>query len=313
MKVLVTGGSGFIGSFVVERLLARGDEVVLLGDFSLGLPDTLSHLLGHKSLHLEQGDIRDPSTVDRIASEAEATIHLAAIVGEDRVKREPGLAFAVNVAGTMNALEGARRHSHSRFVFSSSVATYGPSSSLSIGEESEQRPISIYGATKLVGERLVEGYRDAFGLCATSLRFFSVYGPRERSRAQSAVFKFAGDAVSSGAITVKGDGSEIRDFVFVEDVADAVLLALDSKAEGAFNVGSGRGTSIGELAEMLVRFLPGLKVLHGEKGFSFIVSGAASIEKASGILGWRPRTELEDGLMRCIEFAKSAGKPQSLR
>jgi UDP-glucose 4-epimerase len=301
LKVLVTGGAGFIGSSVVEKLLADGDEVLLLDDFSTGDRLNLEHLMDNAGLSILEGDIRDRAIVDQAAGQADATVHLAALASVSRATESPDLACAVNVTGTLNVLEGARWNGHSRFVYVSSAAVYGSPRALPLKEDAPTLPVGVYGASKLAGEVFTQSFRTTYGLSTVALRLFNVYGPRQRPNQRGVIQSFIADSARKNAITVYGDGRQAFDFVFVEDVAEAVRKALCSDAVGPFNVGTGRATSVNELVHVFARKKPRLKVIRAEARPGEVRLSRASTARTARILGWRARTKLREGLERCYE------------
>jgi UDP-glucose 4-epimerase len=310
VKVLVPGGAGFIGSWVVERLLGDGHEVVVFDNFSTGDRRNLAGVLDDPHLSIVEGDIRDRDTVDREAAGCQATVHLAAVTSVEEATENPELACSVNVMGTLHLLDAARWNGHSRFVYASSVAVYGEPDRLPVSESQPPRPLSVYGASKLAAEGLVHAYRHTYGLSTVALRLFNVYGPRQKKGTYAGVIqRFIQDSASKGRITVDGDGGQTRDFVYVKDVADALVLALGKDVGGAINIGSGRATSIGRLAGTFARIKPGLKVTKGEPRAGDIRFSRASIAMARARLGWRPTTPLGRGLAETLRYFSSVEQP----
>ncbi len=312
MKVLVTGGAGFVGSWVVEKLLAEGDEVLLIDDFSTGDRRNLEHLMDNTNLSILDGDIRDRAMVDQAAGEADATVHLAAVPGVGEAADNPGYACAVNVMGTLNLLDAARWNSHCRFVYASSVSVYGEPQVLPVREDSPGQPLSVYGASKLAGEAFVHSFRTTYGLSTIALRFSNVYGPRQRAKQGGVVQRFFEGSARRRAIEVTGDGRQTRDFVYVEDVADAINKALRSDATGAYNIGTGKATSVNDLASLFSRLKPGLKVVSVKERPGDVRFSRVSTTKAAKVLGWRAKVQLGEGLERCLEHLRLAEQPQRL-
>jgi len=300
MKVLVTGGAGFIGSWVVDRLLADGHEVVVLDNFSTGDRRNLKEAMESPSLSLYEGDIRDRALVEQAAGGAEATVHLAAVASVGQATENPEFACAVNITGTLNVLEEARWNGHSRFVFMSSAAVYGVPKSLPLREGAATSPVGVYGASKLAGEALTHAFGTTYGMSTVALRAFNVYGPRQNRDEGGVIRHFITDS-KKGEIRVTGDGRQSFDFVYVGDVADAVAAALESDATGAFNVGTGRSTSVDEIARLFVKAKPRLRVKRVEARPGEIRFSRASVSKTAEALGWRAKVGLRDGLRRTIE------------
>jgi UDP-glucose 4-epimerase len=300
MKVLVTGGAGFIGSWVVERLLTDGDEVLLLDDFSTGDRRNLEHLMDNTDLSIIEGDIRDRAIVDQAAAQADATVHLAAVASVGKATENPDLACAVNVTGTLNVLEGARWNGHSRFVYMSSAAVYGLPRALPLREDSPTVPVGVYGASKLAGEAMTHAFRTTYGLSTVALRLFNVYGPRQKSDQRGVIQSFIEDSAKKGQVIVYGDGRQSFDFVFVEDAAEAVRKALRSDATGPFNIGTGKMTSVNELVRFFVKRKPQLEIVRAEARPGEVKRSRASTARAAHVLGWHAKASLSEGLRRSI-------------
>lgn len=306
MRVIVTGGAGFIGSWTAEALVGRGHEVVIMDDLSTGDPRNLSRIAGRAELI--RVDVRNPDAVDEVFRRVgpDAVIHLAAVVSVDEVAENPVRGFEINVRGTLNLLEAARKHGVERFVYASSAAVYGDPVRLPITEEHPTRPKNVYGATKLAGEALVNAYVGNYGLSTAVLRYFNVYGPRMRAGPYSGVIrKFTEAILADKPITIFGDGEQTRDFIYVEDVARANLAALESGATGTYNIGTGEPIRIADLAHALMNVAgKEVPIKYAPPRPGDIRHSYADISKARKELGWSPETRLEEGLKRTIEFIR---------
>ncbi len=291
MKVLVTGGSGFIGRSVLEELLLRGHDVISLDliEPSITVPFMV-------------GDIRDLETLRKAARGVDAIIHLAAIVSAVEAMEKPLDTFRTNVEGTLNVAEAARRE-NVKVIYAGSVAVYGEPKILPVSEDHPVHPTNVYGSTKLAGESILLGYSGSYGLPVTSLRFFNVYGPHMKPGPYAGViYKFLERMREGKPLRIEGDGKQTRDFVYVEDVAKAVVLALESDATGVYNVGTGREISILDLARLLFSLTgrdTGLEFAPPRPGD--IRRSRADISKIRK-LGWEPSFDLESGLKRTIEW-----------
>ena len=303
MRVILTGGAGFIGSWTAEVLAREGHEVVVVDDLSTGDPRNLSEVANE--VELVTIDIRDPDAVNEVfrRKNPDAVIHLAAVVSVDEVAEDPVRGFEVNVRGTLNLLEAARKHDVKRFVYASSAAVYGDPVGLPIIEDHPTRPKNVYGATKLAGEALVSAYGGNYGLSTAVLRYFNVYGPRMRAGPYSGVIRKFIEAVLTGKpITIFGDGEQTRDFIYVEDVARANLVALESGATGVYNIGTGVPTRIADLAHIVMKVAgKEAPMKHALPRPGDIKHSYADISKARKELGWSPKTGLEEGLRKTIE------------
>lgn len=253
MRVLVTGGAGFIGSHSVEALLATGAEVVVFDNFSAG---KRTNLPGNAPrLSILEGDIRERPAVARAVAGATHVLHLAAQVSVQSSVEDPPNSCAQNVLGFVNVLEAARRAGVKRVAYASSAAVYGAPRELPLTEASPTGPISPYGLEKLVDEQYAALFGRLYGLATLGLRYFNVYGPRQDPRSQYAgvISKFAAAIAAGGALTIFGDGGQTRDFVFVGDIARANVAALAGTATGIANVGTGSSVTLLELVDALER------------------------------------------------------------
>jgi UDP-glucose 4-epimerase len=253
VKVLVTGGAGFIGSHVVELLLARGHAVRVLDDLSTGRRDNLP--AGRAGLTFMQGSVADGQVVDRAMQGMEAVIHLAAVASVQASIADPIGTHQTNLVGTLNLLEAARREKVVRFVYASSAAVYGDAADLPVSEESRLQPLSPYAIDKLSGEYYLAQYHRLYAIEGLCLRFFNVYGPRQDpSSPYSGVISVFTDRAAAGKpLTIFGDGLQTRDFVYVGDLAELVVRSLSVPVTSpvTLNIGTGRPTSLLELLETL--------------------------------------------------------------
>ena len=292
MRAVVTGGAGFIGSYVVEALVARGDKVYVLDDLSRGRPDRIA-----AGAELHVGDIREPDAVfDAVLPEA--VLHLAAQADVRVSVEDPALDADVNVLGTVRILEAARRHGAKVIFASTGGAIYGECDGPAT-ESAERRPLAPYGTSKLCGEEYLATWNRLYGTGHVSLRFANVYGPRQEPHGEAGVVAiFMGLLRGEGTPKIYGDGSQTRDYVFVADVVRAMLAALDHDG-GVFNVGTGVETSVADLYGAIQRTSgvtrePAFAAARlGELQRSVLDIGLAASE-----LGWRPAHPLEDGLAR---------------
>jgi len=299
-RVLVTGGAGFIGSHLVNSLVREGFEVVVLDNFFSGRLENLSHIDKH-DFCLIRGDVRNKSDLRKALRNVAFVFHLAAIVNVPFSIENPLLVNEVNVDGTLNVLEESLKSGVERLVYASSCAVYGDPLRVPIDESHPTMPLSPYGVSKLVAEHYCRVFYEVYGLETVCLRLFNVYGSRQGSGPYAGVISRFINLLRGGkSPVIFGDGNQTRDFVYVEDVVNACLLALKSEAcIGEFvNVGSGVETSINELAEILIEFfgLSGVEPKHARPRVGDINRSCASLEKARSLLGYSPRFSLESGL-----------------
>jgi UDP-glucose 4-epimerase len=287
VRAVVTGGAGFIGSHVVDALVARGDEVTVIDDLSTGRREQVN-----ESATLVVHDVREP-----FEAEADVLFHLAAQADVGTSMERPGFDAAVNVVGTVNALEAARS-AGARLVFTSTGgAIYGDVDGPA-KEDAERRPVSAYGIAKLAAEAYLEGWNRIHGSGHVVLRLANVYGPRQSAELEGGVVSIFLERLARGEQTlVFGDGEQSRDFVYVEDVVGAVLAAADASGSGTFNVGTGAETTVNELHRLCAQTLGveaeprHLAARPGDARRSVL-----DVTRAGRELGWRPRVPLADGL-----------------
>ncbi len=304
MRVLVTGGAGFIGGHSCRMLLERGHEVAAADDLSSGRRQNLP---AGAALHTV--DVRSTRLTDLIERfRPEAVLHLAAQMDVRRSVADPLFDASVNVLGTLNALEASRRAGVRRFVLASSGgAIYGEQDVFPATESHARRPSSPYGVSKLCGEEYLEHYARAYGISTVSLRYANVYGEAQNPHGEAGVVAIFLNKMLSGAEPViNGDGGQTRDFVHVEDVARINCAALESQEPGALNVGTGRETSVNEIAQVLslaagwTQPIPHGPAKPGEQRRS-VIDAAAARQR----LGWEPRIELQQGLQRTAEWFRA--------
>lgn len=314
MRVLVTGGAGFIGSHIIDALLARGHECAALDDLSSGSPENLP-----SGVRLYETDVRDAAAVGRAFDEfrPDAVCHQAAQMSVSRSVREPVFDAEVNAIGLLNTLGAAQQRGIQRFVFASSGGVlYGDVTSPA-DEEHPADPISPYGITKWVGERYLQFYTREFGFVCTALRYANVYGPRQNPHGEAGVVAiFCRKLLAGEAPTINGDGKYIRDYVYGPDVAQANALALE-RAGGpgfaAYNIGTGVPTDVNQLAAMLRDHCQTLlrrhgsavavpAPLYGPARAGDLRSSLVSAAKAHRELGWQPTVTLNEGLRRTAEW-----------
>ncbi len=308
MRCLVTGGAGFIGSNLVDALLARGDEVTVVDDLRTGRRSNLEGALA-AGAELVELDIREAATLAELATEKqpETVFHLAAQIDVRKSIEDPAFDAAINVGGTANVLEAARAAGAGRVVFvSTGGAIYGEGEGqqLPLDEGTAIAPMSAYGQSKYAAEGYLALYERLYGLSGISLRLGNVYGPRQDPLGEAGVIAiFCGKLRAGGRPLIYGDGSQTRDYIYVGDVVAAALAAAGSELTGPVNIGTGREANVLELAETLGR-LSGVESFEPE----FAPPRAGEVQRisidagrAERELGWRPGTSLEDGLRLTLD------------
>ena len=315
-SLLVTGGAGFIGSHLVDHLLATNDwQVTVVDDFNnfydprIKRQNIQAHLANPR-YRLAEADIRDRPALESVFAEQDfdCIVHLAARAGVRPSLSQPGLYAETNINGTLNLLELARLRNIKQFVFGSSSSVYGINAKVPFSEDDPVRqPISPYAATKTAGELLCHTYSHLYGLRCICLRFFTVYGPRQRP--DLAIHKFASLLTSGQPIPVFGDGTTRRDYTYIDDIIAGVLAAVDFKASDyeVINLGESRTVELRELISLLERGLDANAVIErlppqpGDVPQTF-----ADITKARRILGYDPKTQIEEGIRRFTEWFRES-------
>ncbi len=306
MNCLVTGGAGFIGSNLVEFLVKDGHEVTVLDDLSSGYRDNLLQGGLCEKIRFLQGDVRDEGLLREATKNQEAVFHLAASVGNKRSIEHPLLDADINVMGTLKVLEAARFSGCRKVVFSSSAGIFGELKTLPIEENHPVEPDSPYGCTKLCAEKLCLAYAKLYDLEAVALRYFNVYGPRQRFDAYGNVIPiFVFQILRGEPISIFGDGEQTRDFVHVRDVVQAnVKAALSRGVSGAFNIASGTRITINALVELLreAGLRPQVRMAPPRPGD--VRHSLADLTRARTSLGYEPSVGLAEGLREYVAWAQ---------
>ena len=300
MLDLVTGGAGFVGSHLVDRLLSEGRRVRVLDNFIVGRRANLGQHSGNPALEVVEGDVADKVTAMDACSGADRIFHLAARADVVPSIQEPEAYFRANVDGTFAVLEGARAHEVRRVVYVASSSCYGIPSVYPTPETTAADPRYPYALTKYLGEQLVKHWANVYKLPCVSVRFFNVYGPRARtSGTYGAVFGvFLAQLLAGRPLTIVGDGEQTRDFTFVSDAVDALVTVANSEKVGeTYNVGSGRPVSVNEL----VRLLGSPESVHIPKRPGEPDCTWADISKIEHDLGWRPKVSIAEGVKILLE------------
>lgn len=297
MKILVTGGAGFIGSHIVERLLEEKVEVIVLDNFSGGSIDNLPS--GFPYIEM---DIRDPEIIPWMQEQHfDYVVHQAAQISVPKSIESPLEDGSINIAGLLNLLEGARLSNVKRFIFASSAAVYGNvhPQDLPIREVLPKEPLSFYGLTKWTGEQYLNLYWQTFGLEYVALRYANVFGERQGAGGEGGVIDiFCKAALKGEPLTLFGDGTQTRDFIYVKDVAQAVFQAiLTSFPNRAYNISTQTETTLNELIEKLEEIEEkSIPVCHLEERAGDIRRSVLSIRDTCDLLEWSPQTSLKEGL-----------------
>ena len=320
---LITGGCGFIGVNLIDQILRRKPEaqIRILDNLSVGSRADLAEvrsfkeIIGNESLgqpsglELLVGDIKNLESCQQACQGIEVVVHLAANTGVAPSVENPRTDMETNVIGTFNMLEAARQHKIKKFIFASSGAPLGEVQP-PIHEEKAPHPVSPYGASKLAGEGYCSAYYRTFGLSTMALRFSNVYGPRSKHKS-SVVAKFFKQAIAGETLVIYGDGSQSRDFIYIDDLLEGIFLAVQSPMGGeVFQIASSIETSVSEIAAKIGELLAAktnlrIRVNHEQPRLGDVKRNVAEISKARSLLGYEPKFNLDLGLEKTFEYFKT--------
>jgi len=314
-KILVTGGAGFIGSHIVDKLVEEGFEVTIIDNLDTGRLENIANPQNKKDLRFVRGDIRNFDIVKETLKDIDAVFHEAALASVQLSVKNPILTNDINVRGTLNLLEATIDLNVKRFIFASSAAVYGNKKSPQMKENMIPNPTSPYGVSKLAAENYVRVFHRMYGLEIVCLRYFNVYGPRQNVDIHGsyggAVSIFLNRIFKGMPPIIYGDGEQKRDFVYVEDVVQANMLALNSKnAVGeVFNIATGKSISVNQIANLLKEIMnrKDLKNIYVDPRPTDIRHAYADITKAKRILGYSPKLSFKNGLGKLVNWY--TGKP----
>jgi nucleoside-diphosphate-sugar epimerase len=306
-RILVTGGAGFIGSHIVDKLIGADAEVTVLDNLDTGKMENIAQHKQNRNFHFVNGDIRDFNLVKKILKDVDAVFNLAAIASVRLSVEDPIFVNDVNVKGTLNLLKASLDSDVRRFIQPSSAAVYGDTQTLPICEDFCPVPLSPYAVSKLATENYARVFNRVYGLKTVCLRYFNVYGPRQANSPYSGVItSVANNLLVDRPPKIFGDGNQTRDFVFVEDVVSGTILALTEKnAVGeTFNIASGKAVTINQIIQMLQELMKkiNLKPVYEAPREGDIRQSYANIEKAKTLLGFEPVFSIENGLKNLVAY-----------
>jgi nucleoside-diphosphate-sugar epimerase len=312
-KILVTGGAGFIGSHIVDKLMEKGFEVTVFDNLDTGHIENIEPHQGKENFHFIKGDIRNFNLVKKTMKDVDAVFHEAALASVTLSVQNPILSNDINVTGTLNLLKASSDLGVKRFIYASSAAVYGDTKTPEKREDMSTNPKSPYGISKLAAENYVKIFHKLYGLETVSLRYFNVYGPRQRFDLQCAyggvITIFTNRLLRDMPPIIFGDGEQTRDFVYIGDVVEANMLALDKKdaAGEAFNIGTGLNVGVNQIAETLKDIMNKheLKNVHADPRPAEGRHGYANIRKAQKILGFHPKVSIKEGLVKLVDWYKN--------
>lgn len=306
MECLVTGGAGFVGSHLIEQLLQDNHSVVCLDDFSAGIKKNLYKV--RNQIKIVEGDIRDPEVVGETVKDIDCVFHLAAQISVNRSVREPRFDASVNIEGTINLLETVCNSSVKRFIYiSTGGAIYGEPEVIPASEKNKEVPISPYGISKLVGEKYVQWFHSVYDLSYTIIRPANIYGPRQDPLGEAGVISiFLGKIKNNEPLEIFGDGKDTRDYVFVKDITEICIRAMNSSHTDIFNAGTGKQTNLLELVDIIenvTKLDARMKFCDPRPGDVNHI--ALDSKKAYKKLGWKPTTNLTIGMNKTWDWFSS--------
>jgi UDP-glucose 4-epimerase len=307
-NILVTGGAGFIGSHIVDKLMKEDFDVTVIDDLHTGSLTNVSPHRNRKNFHFVEGDIRDINLVRKTLTDVDVVFHEAALASVTLSVKDPIFTNQINVEGTLNLLKASCDLNIKRFIFASSGAVYGNTESPQKREDDHLNPTSPYGVSKLAAENYVRVFQKVYGLGTVSLRYFNVYGSRQRVDVQGSyggvISIFINRILKNMPPIIHGDGEQTRDFVYIDDVVKANMLAMNSEngIGEAFNIGTGKNVSINRVAEILKHIMnkEDLEDIHTEPRPTDIKHGYAETSKAKKILRYEPQFSMEEGLTELV-------------
>ncbi|GAV26220.1 Vi polysaccharide biosynthesis protein VipB/TviC [Carboxydothermus islandicus] len=304
-KFLVTGGAGFIGSHIVERLVRDGAEVVVLDDLSSGNEENLTEVLN--KITFIKGDVRDLDLLRKITEDVDYILHEAAMASVPASIDDPLKCHEVNVTGTINVLLSAKENGVKRVVYAASSAVYGNNETLPKKEDMYPEPLSPYAVSKYAGELYLQVFARIYGIEAVGLRYFNVYGPKQDPKSQYAAVipKFIDALLKGMPPTIYGDGLQTRDFIFIDDVVEANMLALTARGASGkvFNIACGERISLNRLYKVIKEIIGvDIEPVYAEARVGDVRDSLADISLARNILGFEPKVSLEEGLKKTVEW-----------
>ncbi len=319
MKMLITGGAGFIGSHLCEKYVNDGHGVLCLDNFMSGNLTNIKHLLDYRNFKLIKGDIRDYELLEKIMQDVEVIFHLAAQIHVDRSYIEPNPTYDINVMGTQNVLETARLHDAKKIICASTSEVYGSAQYAPIDENHPLNAPHPYGASKIAVDRMCFAYNQTYGMNISIMRLFNVFGPRQRDVGYGGVISiFTRRVLSNIPPIIYGDGQQTRDYTYIKDAVKAYDLVLkrDEPLDGPVNFGSGKEITIADLASTIIEMCGkkgDIKPVHVAARPGEVNRLIANASKAKSLLGWQPEYGFREGLKEFIDWYKCYGFEEVIR
>lgn len=319
MKILITGGAGFIGSHLCEKYTKEGHTILCLDNFLSGDLNNVKHLLEFRNFKLIKGDVRDFELLEKIMRDVNVVFHLAAQIHVDRSYVEPKLTYDINVIGTQNILEIARLYDASKVIYASTSEVYGSAQYVPIDEKHPLNAPHPYGASKIAADRMCNAYMQTYGMNISILRLFNVFGPRQRDIGYGGVISiFTRRVLSNISPIIYGDGLQTRDYTYIEDAVRAYDLVFKHNEPicEPINFGSGREETILDLANMIIEYAGKkgrIKPVHVAPRIGEVKCLIANAAKAKELLGWKPKYKLEKGLREFVQWYKEYGFEEKIK
>jgi UDP-glucose 4-epimerase len=318
MRILISGGAGFIGSHLCDKYTRENNTVLCLDNFMSGNLTNIRHLLDYRNFKLIKGDVRDYDLLEKVMRDVDVVFHLAAQIHVDRSYIEPRLTYDINVLGTQNILEVARLHDIDKIIHASSSEVYGSAQYVPIDENHPLDAIHPYGASKIAADRMCYAYAKTYGMPISIARFFNIFGPRQRDLGYGGVISIFTRRVLSGIPPkIYGDGQQTRDYTYIEDAVRAydLLLNHNDPITEPVNFGTGREVCITDLAGSIIDLCgsnDNLKPVYVESRIGEVRRLIASPKRADELLGWEASVSLEDGLNTFVQWYKDNGLEERL-
>lgn len=319
MRILITGGAGFIGSHLCEKYTKEGHTVICLDNFMSGNLTNVRHLLDYRNFKLIKGDIRDFDLLEKIMRDVDVVFHLAAQIHVDRSYIEPKLTYEVNVMGTQNVLEVARMHDAKRVIHASTSEVYGSALHVPIDEKHPLNAPHPYGASKIAADRMCYAYIQTYGMNISIMRFFNIFGPRQRDIGYGGVISiFTRRILNNTPPIIYGEGLQTRDYTYIKDVVNAYDLVLnhDGAITEPINFGTGKEVSVVELANKIIKLCDKtgeMEPVYIEPRIGEVKQLIADATKAENLLGWEPEYSLDDGLENFVQWYKNYGFEERIK
>jgi UDP-glucose 4-epimerase len=308
MRYVVTGGAGFIGSHIVDALVNRGDEIVILDNLFSGKIENIKHLIGLSTVTFIQGCVTDQALLQKACKDADGIFHEAAITSVPRSIKDPLASNEVNISGTLNVLVAAQKCEIEKIVYASSSSVYGDTPTLPKMEDMMPNPKSPYAITKMTGENYLNVFHNLYGMDTVSLRYFNVFGPRQdpNSEYSAVIPKFITKILHHVSPVIYGNGLQTRDFTYVKDVVQANIRAMECDAQGVFNVAYGNRITLIELAQTIMDILGAdLPLKYESPRSGDIHDSLADISAAQEAFGYAPEYSVTTGLKETVGWYKT--------